>query len=89
MAPAGLLLKLEGAIVSPAHTVKLLGRITVGNGLTVIVKLELGPTHPLRDGVTVITELIEAVVLFTGVKAGRLPVPLGASPMAVLELVQE
>ena len=41
----------------------------------------------VNTGVTVIVELIGAVVVLVGVKL-RLPVPLTANPMAALLLVQ-
>ena len=36
-APDGVLLKLEGGMVAPEHTLKLAGTFTTGNGLTVMV----------------------------------------------------
>ena len=46
--PGRLLLKLDAGILVPEHTVELTGTITLGNGLTVIVKLEAVPAHPLE-----------------------------------------
>ena len=46
--PGRLLLKLERGILVPEHTVELTGTITLGNGLTVIVKLEAVPAQPLK-----------------------------------------
>ena len=47
-----------------------------------------GPGHPFRLGVRVITAGIAKEVEFVAIKLGILPVPLAASPIAVLELVQ-
>jgi hypothetical protein len=46
------------------------------------------PGHPVSVGVTVIVEVIGAAVAFVAVKAGVLPVPEAARPIAVLEFVQ-
>ncbi len=42
-----------------------------------------------NDGVTVIVAVIGAVPLFVGVNTGMFPVPEAASPIPVLEFVQE
>jgi hypothetical protein len=61
----------------------------MGAGFTVIVK-EMGePMHPLAEGVTVIMAEIGSGVKLVVLKTGMLvPVPLAASPIAVLLLVQ-
>lgn len=46
------------------------------------------PGHPFSDGVTVMVEVIVAVVVLVAVNAGTSPVPLAASPIAVLLFVQ-
>ena len=43
----------------------------------------------LADGVTVIVDVSGVVPVLVEVKAGMSPMPLPASPMAVLELVHE
>jgi hypothetical protein len=42
-----------------------------------------------KDGVTVMVAMMGAEVLFTAVKTGTFPEPLGASPMAGVSLLQE
>jgi hypothetical protein len=78
----------------PLHFTWSEGSETVGVGFTVMVKLCGVPSQvtppPVKCGVTVIVELIAALVEFEVVKAAISPVPLAAKvPMAVLELVQE
>ena len=51
-APAGVLLKLVVATISPAHTATSDGAETVGTGLTVTVIQPAGLTHPLTVAVT-------------------------------------
>jgi hypothetical protein len=58
-----------------------------GAGLTVIVYVEAVPLHPDKVGVIVIVAVAGLVPGFAAVKEGTLPVPLAASPIAVLELV--
>ena len=61
--------------------------LTVGVGLTVIVKINGVPVQPFAVGVTVIVALIADVVPFVAVKDGMFPDPLAARPIAVLLLV--
>ena len=62
----------------------------MGVGYTVIVNVVGVPWHPLAVGVTVIVavmgEFVELVVVKEGTDEG--PVPLAASPIAVLSFVQ-
>ena len=81
-------LMVTAAVAAPAHSVWLAIAFTAGVGFTVIVKLTAVPPQPVDVGVTVIVAVIGAVVLLVAVKDGMLPVPLAASPMAVLLLVQ-
>lgn len=46
------------------------------------------PVQPSADGVTVIVAVTGALVVFVAVKAAMLPVPLAASPIDVVLLVQ-
>ncbi len=46
------------------------------------------PPQVLAEGVTVIVAVIGAVPVLVAVNEGRAPVPLAASPIAVLLLVQ-
>jgi hypothetical protein len=62
--------------------------VIAGCGLIVIVNVIGVPVQVPIDGVTVIVPVIGEEVLFVPVKAGNAPVPLAASPMAGLELVQ-
>ena len=65
------------------------GTVTIGVGLTVMVKLFGVPVQPLAEGVTVIVAVTGVVLLFTAVKlAMLLPVPLAARPIDVLLFVQ-
>lgn len=89
--PAGVAVKITA--VSVRHTLGgALVKVILGNGLTVIVKLRDVPgqlTPPLLNvGVTVIVAVIANGVVFIAVKLAILPVPLAASPMPVLLLVQ-
>ena len=62
--------------------------LTMVVGLTVMVNVITGPTHPAAVGVTLMVEVIGAVLGLVAVKAAILPFPLAANPMAVLLLVQ-
>lgn len=86
--PGRLLLKLYAGILVPEHTVELTGTLTLGNGLTVIVKLEAFPAQPLKKGVTVMIEEMGEELLFTAENAGKLPLPFDARPIEEFELVQ-
>jgi hypothetical protein len=46
--PGWLLLKPDAGMLVPEQTVELTGTITLGNGLTVIVKLDAAPAQPLE-----------------------------------------
>ena len=62
--------------------------ITIGVGLTVMVNVSGAPEQEPISGVTVIVAV--SVILFgvAVVKVNILPVPLAASPIFVLSLVQ-
>jgi phosphotransferase system glucose/maltose/N-acetylglucosamine-specific IIC component len=63
--------------------------LTVGVGLTVMVKEDGTPGQPVDVGVTVIVPLIGAVVELVAVnEAILLPLPLAANPIAGLLFVQ-
>ena len=81
-------LMVTAAVLAPAHTVWLAIAFTAGVGFTVMVKLTGAPPQPVDVGVTVMVAVIGALVLLVAVKAGILPVPAAANPMAVLLLVQ-
>lgn len=86
--PGWLLLKTDAGMLVPEHTVELTGIITLGNGLTVIVKLDAVPAQPLKKGVTVMIAEIGELPLFTAENAGKLPFPFDAKPIEEFELVQ-
>ena len=80
------------AIVSPAQTVLLLTELTCPAGFMVIVKVLEGPVQLVppfeKVGVTVIVATIGLLVLFIGVKTGRVPVPEPFIPIPVVLFVQ-
>lgn len=86
--PAAAPVKVTAVVLLPAHTVWFATAFTVGVGFTVMVKLTGKPPQPVEEGVTVMVAVIGALVLLVAVKLAILPVPLAASPMAVLLLVQ-
>ena len=61
----------------------------LGDGFTVMVKLEGNPLHKLPSGVIVMLAVTGVVPALTGLNAGILPVPLAANPMELLLFVQE
>lgn len=63
--------------------------VITGKGFTVIVKVDGVPTQELASGVTVIDDVTGCVPGLFAIKVGMSVVPFPASPMAVLELVQE
>jgi hypothetical protein len=86
-------LKVTALELAPLHFTWSEGSETVGVGFTVIVKLCGVPSQvtppPVKCGVTVIVELIAALVELVVVKAAMFPVPeLVESPIEVFELVQ-
>lgn len=81
-------LMVTAAVLAPAHTDWFAIAFTPGVGFTVIVKLTDPPPQPDAVGVTVMVAVIGALVVLVAVKAGILPVPDAARPMAVLLLVQ-
>ena len=74
--------------VAPSQTAWSAGSVTVGNGLTVMVKVCGVPGQPAKVGVTVIVAVTGDVVALVAVKAAILPVPLAAKPMLVVLFVQ-
>lgn len=65
----------------------LVGTDIVGTGLTVMVKVVLGPVQPATVAVTVMVEVIGLAVLFVATNVGNDPDPLAPNPIAVFELV--
>jgi hypothetical protein len=84
--------KLTAVVLIPLHTTWLGGNATVGVGCTVIVKACGVPgqvTAPkVYFGVMVIVAMTGEVPAFVAVKAVMFPVPLAASPIEAVLLVQ-
>ena len=72
----------------PAQTLWSAGSVTVGVGFTVMVKVCGVPVHGPNTGVTVIVAVIGRAVALVAVNDAILPLPLAASPIAVLLFVQ-
>jgi len=87
--PAGLLMKFVAATGLFLHTVMLAGTLTVGTGLTVMVKEDEIPVQLFATGTTVMVAVIGLFPVFVAVNDGIFPVPLAPNPMAVFEFVQE
>ena len=77
---------------APLHTVWYMGSATVGVGLTVMVNTWAVPRHVtdpnVYSGVTVIVATTGEVPALAAAKAAMLPVPLAASPIEGVLLVQ-
>ena len=84
--PAGIVVIDVAETVLVLQTVISAGTVTVGVGFTVIVNDDGVPGHPLTAGVTEMLAEMGAVPGLVEVKEGIFPVPLEASPMAVLSL---
>jgi hypothetical protein len=80
--------KFTAVVVPPLHTVWSETVLTIGVGLTVIVKLWGVPAHEPYIGVTVIVATVCTLPVLIAGKAVMSPVPLDARPMLVLLLVQ-
>ena len=72
-------------VLSPLHTTWLTGWSTSAEGLTVIVKVLVGPSHVLipllKCGVTMIVATTGAVPVFVAMNDGMSPFPLAARPI--------
>jgi hypothetical protein len=75
-------------VLAPLHTTWSVGSVRVGVGLTVMVNICGVPTQVANTGVTVMVAITGTPVAFTPVNTPMLPVPLAASPMDVVLLVQ-
>ena len=76
------------SVAAPLHFVWSAGLVTIGAGLTVMVKDSGVPGQPLIVGVTVIVPLIAVFPVLVAVNEAIFPVPLAANPMAALVFVQ-
>ena len=80
--------KFTASVAAPLHLVWSAGLVTVGVGLTVMVKVDGTPGQPVDVGVTVIVLVIGAFVALVAVNEAISPLPLAAKPIAVLSFVQ-
>src|SRR5450759_4485670 len=84
--------KVTDVVLSPLHTTWLTGWSTSAVGLTVIVKVLVGPSHVtppfVKCGVTIIVATTGAVPVFVAMNDGILPLPLAANPMLISLFVQ-
>ena len=85
MVPKTLPIKFTAAVDDPTHKTWFATGLTVGVGLTVIVKLCAVPVQVIPAvvycGVTVTIAIIGDRPVFTAMKLGILPVPLAANPI--------
>ena len=90
--PVLTVVKVTVGVLSPLHTTWLTGWSTSAVGLTVMVKVFVGPSHVLpslvKCGVTTIVATTGAVPGFVATNDGMLPVPLAAKPMLISLFVQ-
>jgi len=86
--PATVSRKVMAVEEAPLHNICGAMLFTVGVGFTVIVKVSWVPVHPLTEGVTVIVAVTGVVPVFVAAKEAMFPLPLAASPMDGLLLVQ-
>lgn len=80
--------KFTAAVGAPLHNVWLPTGVTVGRGFTVIVYVAGVPEQPLAEGVTVMVEVMGAVLGLAAVNAGTVLLPDATRPVAVVLLVQ-
>src|SRR5664280_3164569 len=84
--------KVTVVVLPPLHTTWLAGWSTSPVGLTVIVKVFVGPSHVtppfVKCGVTMIVAITGDVPALIAAKVGIFPLPVAANPMLVSLLVQ-
>ena len=84
------LVKVTVVMASPEQVVCVAeDALIVGVGFTVIVNVLEVPVQPFADGVTVIVAVTGVLPVLIAAKEAMLPVPLAASPIDGLLLVQE
>jgi hypothetical protein len=88
VAPAGVLTKFVSGTTEPLQTDKELIAFTVICGLTLTVKLLVGPLQPFKVAVTVIVAVILVALILVAENVPIFPLPLLGKPIAVLEFVQ-
>lgn len=90
--PATVPEKFTAAVGALLHTTWLATAFTVGAGFTVIVNVFAVPVHVLpplvKEGVTVMVAVTGVMPAFNAVKEPIFPVPLAASPIDGVLLVQ-
>lgn len=86
--PATGLDKVMAGLLAPLHRVIFVIGFTMVVGLTVMVKVLTGPTHPAAVGVMLMVDVIGVVPGLVAVNDGIFPLPDVANPMAALLLVQ-
>jgi hypothetical protein len=90
--PVLTVVKVTVVVLPPLHTTWLAGWSTSPVGLTVIVKVFVGPSHVtppfVKCGVTMIVAITGDVPALIAVKVGILPLPVAVNPMLVSLLVQ-
>ena len=77
------------SVAEPPAQIVALFTVMFGLGFTVIVKVIEFPVQLFSDGLTVLVEVIGTPVLLVNVNEGIFPVPVAASPIAVLLFDQE
>jgi hypothetical protein len=80
--------KFTASVAVLLHLVWSAGFVTVGVGLTVMVKETGAPVQPLAVGVTSIVPAIGAFVELVAGKEAISPFPMAANPIAALVFVQ-
>src|ERR1035437_2679912 len=92
MPPVFILPNTTASVGAPLQTKSLAGLLTCAVGLTVIVKVLVGPSHvapPLvKCGVTMIVATTGDVPALIAVNVGIFPLPVAANPMLISLLVQ-
>lgn len=78
--------KLRAVLFVPRHIGP--APLIIGVGFTVMVKVWGVPLHPFAVGVTVIVAVTGDVPALEALNPGILPLPLAASPIEVVLLVQ-
>jgi hypothetical protein len=82
------LVKVVAGTVTPLQYVAFGTALTVGIGLTVILKLAGVPTQELADGVTVTIPVTGEAPVLLEVKEAMFPSPEAPKPIVAFELVQ-
>src|ERR1035437_3398463 len=91
MPPVFILPNTTASVGAPLQTKSLAGLLTCAVGLTVIVKVLVGPSHVapslVKCGVTMIVATTSDVPALIAVNVGIFPLPVAANPMLISLLV--